>query len=94
MKIRFKVLFQAEAILDICCFSGRCYKQIWIFESGEELEIQNIIWGEAKKTKTRPGIKGGKFRYCDMILKGKNENTTHPDYLKNIPESVFEIVKE
>lgn len=94
MKIRFKAPFKTEATLDICCFSGRCRHQIWEFEAGEELVVKNIIWGEEKKTKTRPGIKGGRFRHCDIILTGPNENTLHPDYLSGVPESAFEVVEE
>ena len=92
-KIRFKTTFKAEAILDICCFpSGR--RQIWEFDVGEELEVKNIIWGEYKKTKTRPSNKGGRFRHCDIVLPGENENSLHPDYLSGVPESVFEVIKE
>jgi hypothetical protein len=92
MKIRFKTPIKTEATLDICCLSGQCRHQIWEFDSNEELEVKNIVWGEYRKTKTRPGLKGGKFRHCDLILPGKNENTLHPDRIIGISESAFEII--
>jgi hypothetical protein len=94
MKIRFNAPIKTEATLDICCFSGQCRRQIWEFDAGEELEVKNIIWGEYRKTKTRPGLKGGRFRHCDLILVGKNEDTLHPDTLTGVPESVFEVINE
>ncbi len=94
MKIRFKSLIKTEAILDVCGFSGHCRRQIWEFDAGEELNIKKIIWGEYKKTKTRPGLKGGRFRHCELILAGPNENTIHPDYLSGVPESAFEVLEE
>jgi hypothetical protein len=92
MKIKFKQQVIAEATLDICCFSGQCRKQIWEFDSGEIFEVKEVILGEVKKVKTRPGAKGGRFRMCTLILNG-NENSIHPDYISEIPESAFEIIE-
>ena len=94
MKIRFKSLIKTEAVLDVCDFSGACRRQIWEFDAGEELVIKKIIWGNYKKTKTRPGLKGGRFRHCELILTGPNQNMRHPDYLSGVPESAFEIIEE
>jgi len=92
MKIKFKQKVRAEATLDICCFSGDCRKQIWEFDTGEEFEVKEVILGDVKKVKTRPGIKGGRYRMCTLIISNEKENSTHPDYITDIPEESFEVV--
>lgn len=92
MKIKFKQQVRAEATLDICCFSGQCRKQIWEFDSGEIFEVKEVILGDVKKVKTRPGAKGGRFRMCTLILNNHNKNAMHPDYISEIPESAFEVM--
>lgn len=97
MKIKFKQQVKAEATLDICCFSGQCRKQIWEFDAGEIFEVKEVILGDVKKVKTRPGAKGGRFRMCTLILNEKSEfqgiaKSMHPDYISEIPESAFEII--
>ena len=91
MKIRFHKLTKVVAHIDICCFSGKSTQQIWEFDPGEEIEVQSVFFGQAKKIKTRPNQPGGRLRMARITL--KEGDSMHPNYLDNVLETDFEIIE-
>lgn len=93
MKIVFKQLTKATAIINRCCCTGESTQQIWEFDPKEEIEVLSVNYGPKEKIKTRPGRPGGRFRHARIYLNNENANSMHPDYLDNVLETDFEVTE-